>query len=777
MNIVSSPIASWMDRLLGLSQLSWSDLGAHVGWAHPMPAWVWVAIVLGSGGISWWSYCRLLGALPVRIGLAGLRGVLIVLVALLLAGPQLVRPAEQVDPDCLIMLVDRSASLQITDSVDESGAAISRDEALRRALIKQRAVFGAEGLAQERQIVWLGFGGQVYEISPDALPEAGAHKTSVRTAIEESLQLAAGRPVSGIVLITDGRSPQPMSSALVRLLQQQAIGVFPVPLGAEQQPLDLAVARVDAPRQAFVNDIVPIQVTVERHDGTSSQQTGPIIVRLVDDLGKQILDQKTINSTDLGRPVRLTGLSSVIGEVTWRVEVESSEDRSELVKSNNSRSVSVEMVDHALRVLYIEGYPRWEYRYLKNLLVREQSIASSILLLSADRGFAQEGDQPVGRPPRDTEEIQPFDVIVIGDVPADYLTAAQAMLLRDHVALRGAGLLWIGGPDHMPRGYGGSPLAELLPMKRPTSVQHLSAMASGLIWPTPLAGRLSVLQLHGPDTSADQWPANLPPLHWAQDLGVLKPTADVLAENPIGERLPLVVRLRYGAGQSIYVATDETWRWRYGRGELYFEQFWIQLVRMLGRSRIQSSSADRARLVVSSRRLQIGQTVVVELEVTDAALLARPLTRVKIEVADPQQAAVDSFELYPAHPIGSSSDEQQHVYTARWRPTLAGRMELRVSEAAMDDLNLITDVEVVAPDDELRHPRPDHERLRLLAKQTDGQVIALDRLPMLIDAVPNRARKTATDIREPLWHSPLALALFLGTLTSEWIVRKLIRLV
>ena len=102
---------------------------------------------------------------------------------------------------------------------------------------------------------------------------------------------------------------------------------------------------------------------------------------------------------------------------------------------------------------------------------------------------------------------------------------------------------------------------------------------------------------------------------------------------------------------------------------------------------------------------------------------------------------------------------------------------MQVSEATLDELDISTLVEVIAPDDELRRPEPDHARLALLSEQTGGRVIPLNELAVLAEVVPNRARKTPADIREPLWHSPLALVLILGLLTVEWIVRKVIRLI
>ena len=75
-----------------------------------------------------------------------------------------------------------------------------------------------------------------------------------------------------------------------------------------------------------------------------------------------------------------------------------------------------------IRVLYIEGAPRWEYRYLKNALARaDKSIVFHSFLTSAGQGFAQEcskGERPLGEIPNDRQQLlENYDVIIFGDVP------------------------------------------------------------------------------------------------------------------------------------------------------------------------------------------------------------------------------------------------------------------------------------------------------------------------------------------------------------------------
>ena len=519
----------------------------------------------------------------------------------------------------------------------------------------------------------------------------------------------------------------------------------------------------------------------------------------------------------------MRGQGGAAGEANWRVEVQydspaqtqpgDDDDandalqngavQQELITRNNARQFTIRFVDRPIRVLYVEGYPRWEYRYLKNLLIREQSIESSMLLLSADRGFAQEGDVPITRLPTNVEEIEPYDVVMIGDVPADHFTSAQISLLRDHVSGRGAGLLWIGGGRHTPGGYGGTPLADLLPMREPGAVSRLRAHDGSVrLTPTPMARALGVLALRAPTNGADasagtNWPEQLPALQWAQSLGALKPAAEAVAmtERPgaNGARQPIIARLRYGAGQSLYVATDDTWRWRYGRGEWYFQQFWLQLVRMLGRQRVQESG-ERARLAVSTRRAEMERPVVVELTLRDPALMERQLPQVSVDVhqlsrrsgagaaetqRDDEAPRVDELELRPVTNEASAeqTSARQRVYRATWRPTDAGTLELRVNEPALDALDLRRRVDVFAPDDELREPRPDHQRLARLASQTGGAVVPVDQLDRLPQLVPNRDRRIPNDVSEPLWDSPLVLIVVLVLLTTEWVLRKLIRLV
>lgn len=829
--LISPPAtAGVLDDLLGLSEVQLSEATA-IGWRFALPAWAWLLILIGGFGVAWWSYRRLLGPTWARVGLAGLRGLLLVLIAVLLAGPSVVRTDETVQEDVLWVLVDRSASMTVADMPPpdfppkappeassenlkirgagiESGL-VSREEALRGALSAQAEVFGPDRLGRGRQVAWLGFGQRVTDLTPvsktsgvESWKEPSDRATLLRSAMEEVLRRGAGRPISGVVLLSDGRTPESTGPALLAKLEQQSVRVFSVPLGAEQLPLDFSLSRLETPDTAFINDTVPVSVVVEAAGGPDDQPLDAtrVTVRLIDTQTRDIIDEKQLAADQLGQPVRLRGQSSETGEMPWAVEVvynAPANGAQELNQNNNEQAVSVVMIDRPLRVLYIEGVPRWEYRYLKNMLIRETSIDASVLLLSADAAFAQEGDTPITRLPTEEEEWRRYDVVILGDVPADRLTAEQRQQLHEQVSRRGTGLLWLAGPGSTPASYAGTMLADLLPMRDPAAVSLLPYNRLA-VQPTALAQTLSVLQLQAPAPSGDNdqepgWPLDLPSLRWVQDLGPLKPAVEVLADainaSAAGDATtpavgisggPLLTRLRFGAGQSLYVATDETWRWRYARGEVYFEQFWVQLVRLLGRHAA-TRSDEPVRLAVSTRRTPIGGTVVVELDMEDAALLARDLPSLKVAVrrqGDPSATDLAEFELRPSAP-GDEPSASLKRYTSPWLANTAGALELVVVEPALAGLGLVAPLEVLADDDELRRPEADVPRLVALARATGGRVVPLDDLAQLTEpgVVRNLARKTANDVAEPLGNSALALMLIVLLLTLEWVGRKLVRLV
>ena len=296
--------------------------------------------------------------------------------------------------------------------------------------------------------------------------------------------------------------------------------------------------------------------------------------------------------------------------------------------------------------------------------------------------------------------------------------------------------------------------------------------------PTGLARRLGVLEI----VLGDQvgWPAELadPAYGWSQlqyaqriEPARLKPTAEVLAQTaaPVGEaHLPLVIQIRYGAGRSLYVATDEIWRWRYGRGETLPDQFWIQMIRMLGRGSLMTAG-EGAALEVNPRRAEVQRPIRIELQLLDARLIEAGRAGIAAVLETQDGRRLDDIELRRP-PL--SEDR----FVATYLPEVIGRLRVRIADPTMPEMGLSMPVEVYAPEGELRRPEADHDLLHRLAAETGGWVLQPDQVADLPELLPNRAVRTLDPLREPIWDTPLAFALVLLIVTAEWIGRRIIRL-
>ncbi len=790
-----------------------NDRGFALSFALGIPAWAWALIALGAALVAWWSYRRIEGPRWARAALAGARAGLLLLIVILLSGPKLVRTSETIERDWVLMLLDRSASLQVPDVTLEGTAQRSTREAqLRTALSKSAQSLAS--LAKDRVVAWIGFDSAAYDLPlasasglPDLKTPAGP-RTSVAAAIEAALAKAAARPISGIVLFTDGRASEPLPKSLTRKLTAAGVKVFPVPLGSAEPLADLSTRQVDAPTEAFIRDTVPITATIDLSGPTSKAL--PITVQLIDTSTGAVLDQQQISlsaseSERSTAQVALTAKPQVESTARWAIRLKT--DATPLLRDPVDTPVTINLIDRPLRVLYLDGYPRWEYRYLKNILARERSVTFAALILAPSRRYLQEGTQILPAVPSTPKEWDQFDVIVMGDVHPEVFSKAQIEQLRRRVAVGGAGLLWIAGQGPTPSAWRSTALGDLVPFQSSEGFgAEVTARAFDeevTLSPTPLADRLGVLRLSEVSLLGSFWPPAISDpatgwsrLRWAQriDPALLKPATEVLATvSPISNQAdasPALLSMRFGAGRVLYVATDEIWRWRYGRGEDLPERFWLQLIRLLGRDAV-ARSGKPAILQLSPARSIINQPVTVTAQLLDQSLLdARPRAisvRLKRVGGLPGASGDDTADALPTdltlRPTATASPGDvtgASSFSAVWVPTQSGIYQASITDALLSSAKdpVTAQAEVFLPDDELRFSQTDHKLLAQLAKDTDGRVIQPASLDQLAQVLPRReVRLPGAGQELTLWDSPAALIALVLLLALEWVGRRLIRLI
>lgn len=828
-----TPIVEW---LLDLDRIRLQrDAPLLLEWHSRLPAWLLVCLALAAFAWVGMVYRHEKTTPGRRTLLAAFRLAILALVVAVICGPALVLQRNRVEPSHVTLLIDVSQSMATRERYDDEPLARdlaaaagledtsplaerSRLDLIRAGLTRDEAM-PLQRLLDKNVLHVASFAGDTTDrgaaASTDSLPalidalqglSADGVRTDVAGAIAQVLEHAEGRPTAAIVLASDGQETE--SHGLRDVLaaaRDRQIPIFPIRVGNPTRPTDVDVGPLRAESSVFVNDLVAVEATLTAH---GLVETTPITVNLVDERTDAVAQSRTVifEPEQQSLTLELQAKPTEAGTARFRVEVPPLPG--EYATDNNADRVEFVVVDAHLRVLYVEGYPRYEYRYLKNALLREEGIDLSVLLIDADERFVQEGSDPIRRFPETPEELNRFDVVLFGDVDArsGWLTIAQMNMLLDFVGNEGGGFGLIAGERAAPHRFLGTPLEKLIPVRIDPEFtgRYASPLTSGYRLQLTPEGRRSRLFRTVANPAPDAESAtdsgidtvvaifeSLPEQFWiARTLGP-RPGASVLAEHPTMQvisgaaagsgLMPLVVIGRYGAGRIFFQATDDTWRWRRHTGELLHDTYWVQVARELMRGE-RLSQSRRLVLHAERRTYDYGAPVHVQVEVSDTRLLVERPDAIELSVwerngngGDAQNAASPSSEgsLVSRFQARRLSAESRR-YEGTFIPSRPGRYVIQVDDVARMPGERPTSaaIRVERPDLEAQRPEANHELLERVASTTGGRVVELDDLAEAFGSIRDRSIQIPDDVTEPLWDSKLVLILFLLFITTEWILRK-----
>jgi hypothetical protein len=801
------PLGNFIEWVFGLENIRIDEHAPlSLQWQGPIQAWILFCGALVTVVVIGEIYRRERTSAPKRIILAGIRCLLIALVVAVVCQPVLVWQRNRVEPSHIALVVDSSMSMAATDHyMDEAlaskvarGAGLAspaelqqhaRLELVKRALLTDdsaplRALTSHNGLqlytfSDTAQAEAFTASAEQLETVTDSLKKlvADGPSSDIAGAIQHAIERAGGRRLAAIVLASDGQSTEPggLPTALA-LARGRKVPIYALRVGSPVAPTDIDVGPLRAEESVFVNDLLAIEAEVQARGLTEPTH---LTVHLVDERSNlTVASEEVVLAPD--SPIALVELRTKpdqTGTVRYRVEVEPLSG--EVITDNNADRIDVAILDDQLSVLYVEGYPRFEYRYLKNALLREPTMELSVLLLEADERFVQEGTEPIRRFPETSEELNRYDVVLFGDVDprAGWLSLAQMQMLLDFVGDKGGGFGLIAGQRFAPHRYLDTPLEKLIPIRIDPQFlgRYDRSLTSGFNAKLTLEGKQSRVFRFAEDRErSDAVFEALPELYWiARTLGP-KPGAAVLAEHPTMESvsgpMPVFVFGRYGAGKIFFQATDDTWRWRRHTGELLHDTYWVLVIRELMQS--ERVTQDRRFVIRTDRRsYAYGQIVQTQVTVFDSDLLAEQTEVMPLVLGDQERFVAAHFEAYRLAP-------ESNLFEGTVVPPRVGRFVIKAQEIAPrpGERESSAVIRVDEPDLEARRPNADHELLARLAEATNGKVLDLDELQSAFSEIQDRSVQIPDDLIEPLWDSKVVLILFASMISLEWILRKAFRL-
>lgn len=760
-----------------LFHYGWSDFAqGSLSFDSRLPGELRLLAAAGLLLAAWWLYRRERHplALKRRRVLTALRCAALLLLLFMLLQPVLRTIAPLERSLFVAVLLDASRSMSIADSRANPGS--SRYEAAKEALSGKPA--GAmPGLLQALQgkakVLTYSFDTNLKRAQPSALPEPQGLQTNLFRAVHDLDSELRSAPLAGVVLLSDGRRNAGGGWAdAAALLRARGVPLFAVGYGDPAPANDLEVLRVFAPDRVRRNAEVEVQAAI-RHRGFGK----PFQVQVV--RGDNVLAAREVQP-EAGQDVsdlRIAFTPDASGVATYAVRVPAQEG--EQSAENNRKEFVIELDDSRLPVLYVEGSPRMEYRYLRRAMYQDADFrVVGVLRLAADRFYLQEAnntdkvtadgqteqDYLKAGFPDSEEKLYRFQAVILGDMEAGFFDAKRQKLLEDFVKKRGGGLLMLGGVNSFGLGgYAGTPIGELLPVR-------LSAGGPGYdkaeFQPKFTKDGLAHPVMHLLDDKvANQklW-EGMPPLIGLTPVAGVKPGASLLIQRMQDDQ-PVFAVQKVGAGRVAAFASGGSWYWQMSRpaSDAFYEKFWKQTIRWLvvGAREQLAVSTDRAiysprdavgiRAVVSGADLQPVNNAVV------TALITDPL-------GNSQTVPLD-WTL-----------TEDGVYQGSCVPGVEGGYRVRLQVEGWKDAQASCGFLVTQPAAEFNDAALDEDALRGMAQATGGaywnETDAGGLQAGVEQALARTKDATGAVENRPLWDMPILFVLLLGLLSAEWLLRR-----
>jgi hypothetical protein len=791
------------------------ELSHHIRIEQPWPQWLYVFTVVGAAVLIAWLYRHEGRASGLsKFVLAGLRIMLVVMAVFMLS--EAVLSVQRTGLPNLTIMVDDSASAAIADPYEKaeergglqsladsavapsqrptsigSGVGGSGEEGATRLAI-------AKGLILKDRARWLRqlqeqYRVRIYHVSNSAQPlsevgspgevEAAASKlrsleatgaqTRLGDGVRQVLTELRGAPPSAIVLLSDGQTTEGEAlSKAAELAARKGVPLFTVGLGSPEPARDLELSELLVDDVVFVEDAVRFQAKLSAK-GFQGQK---VVVRLKErDLGStdpksdRELETKEFDAPRDGQPgrIELVHRPKTTGERTFIVEIE---PQPREIQADNNRIERVVVVrKEKLKVLYLDNEPRYEFRYLKNYLERDETIDLNVVLLSSDTEYSEQDRSALPTFPASKDDLFAYDVVIIGDADTSYLSQAQMQNLVQFVTEKGGGVLFVAGEWFNPLKYAGTPLELLLPVEL-GDARNPTAVGTAVERFRPeltVEGRSNPIFRMGDNEVASMQIWNqLPELYWYLETPRKKPAAQVLAEHPnvTGPegRLPLMVYQFLGAGKAMFYAFDDTWRWRFRVGDRFFGRFWVQTIRFMARSRLVGNRV--AEIQTDRRRYQRGQPIQIRVRFPNPGL---------VPGGDEVTIQVERKGQGPRKLALKLVSGTKNVFEGALPQAAEGEYQVRLLPPPPTDRPIIADFRVDPPISEFERTEMNQAELIRAATASGGKFYTpLDADSLLKDLPRPSKVPLDTDPPIPLWNTWPVLALFLMLITMEWVIRK-----
>ena len=733
--------------------------------AAPWPMLIVVALAAMGIGLAW-AYQRARGKSTPRdrIVLTAVRIAIVAFAGFALLRPTLLVSTAVPQKNSVAILIDDSRSMRIADAGGRTRADVAqhllgtRDSALARALGDRfqlryfRFSSGAEAMPDARAMTFAG------------------GRTHLGAALDRARQELSTVPLAGLVVITDGadNSASALAEPLLAL-KARGLPVYTIGVGAPRFERDIEITRVEVPHTALRGTALVANVVVAQRGFA-----GRKVKLLAEDAGRIVASQEmTLHGDGEESPVRLRVVTQETGPRQLRFRI--AREEGELIAENNARDALVTVTDRAEKVLYVEGEPRFELKFMRRAVRDDKNLRLVALQRTAENKYLRLGVEDslelVAGFPKTREELFTYRAVILGSVEAAFFTLEQMRMLADFVGERGGGLLLLGGRRAFAEGgYADTPLADVMPVEVTRSGENAEEYFAELqVSPTPAGATHPATQLGTSEqASLDRW-KTMPALSTVNRIGRAKPGATALLLGQTitgggGERQIVLAHQRYGRGKAIAFPVQDSWVWQMHAtvavDDATHETFWRQMLRWL------VSDVPERVTMTAPDHVAPGEVVAVRAQVNNESFLAVNGATVGASVLGPNGEPLD----VPFEWMVDKDGEYRGSFTA----TEPGLYRVRVSARVGDSVITSGEDYIVAHDiqQEMFGAAQRPALLERVARETGGRYYTPETAEALArDMMYTNSGTTVTEQLD-LWDTPAMFVALLGLITAEWLLRR-----
>jgi uncharacterized membrane protein len=742
------------------------------------PKWVLVLLIVAAGaGLAWLIRSRLAEAAPVLRGwraavIWGLQTLLAAVVLVLLWQPAITVAQLKPQQNIIAVLVDDSRSM-----------AISEDGSTREAQAVKALQDGAlAGLNRSFQT-------RLYRVDAvpariDSLKDLApvAPSTRLGDSLKQLSEETSDLPIGAVVLLSDGDdNAGGIDADAISALRARHIPVHTVGFGRERAVHDVELDDAVVAPRALAGSRLAVKITLHQRGYAGAALN--LTVRDVSETQPKILASRTVRLGPEGNLQTETLMFNIGGAGARTLQIAAAPLAGEESTANNTLIRVVNVGSEPRRILYVEGEPRWEYKFIRQAEEDDRMVQIVSMVRTSQNKIYRQGisgpkELADGFPSR-PDDLFAYQALIIGSLEAGYFTPGQQELIRQFVDRRGGGLLLLGGQFALADGgWNVSNLVDLLPTALPTENATFHREAdprNGTAHATAELARSGVDSIitrlvDDPAANATKW-KNLPYLMDYQDSGTPKPGAARLADiiTPEGRKLPLLTTESFGRGRSAIMATGGSWRWQMSSplGDTAHDLFWQQLLRWLV-----SDTPGHVAASVPAQVLLDSGAVTLTAEVRDQQYNPAAAARVEAHILGPSGVSA----LVEMSPVAGNPGQFQGTWSApKTGAYLTEITAVRADPASGTVKELGRDVITFQRMDgvaEHFHTEQNRDLLERLATQTGGQYWRPADLAKLAGSIPfSEAGVTMRETRD-LWDLPLVFLVLVLLRFSEWWLRR-----